>query len=100
MTKISTTLDWIVLIFCEYIKYLADELRRKSKANMNESEILLDIENFHPPGGFRHYKNIDIINARCPGMAGTTPGRADPNREIKAGTNIIHCPAEKRKDKI
>ena len=33
-------------------------------------------------------------------MAGTTPGRADPNREIKAGTNIIHCPAEKRKDKI
>ena len=51
MTKISTTLDWIVLIFCKYIKYLADELRRKSKANMNESEILLDIENFHPPGG-------------------------------------------------
>ena len=51
MPKISTTLDWIVLIFCEYIKYLADELRRKSKANMNESEILLDIENFHPPGG-------------------------------------------------
>jgi hypothetical protein len=53
-----------------------------------------------PQGGFHHYKNIDIINARCPGMAGTTPGRANPNREIKAGKNIIHCPAEKRKDKI
>ena len=37
---------------------------------------------------------------RCPGIAGTTPGRADPNRKIKAGTMIIQCPAEKGKEKI
>lgn len=67
---------------------------------MNTRKIFRNIEIIIPQGGFHHYLYIDIINARCPGMAGTTPGRADPNREIKAGTNIIHCPAEKRKDKI
>ena len=63
---------------------------------MNLSSVFKTI----PQGGFHHYKNIDIINTRCPGMAGTTPGRADPNRKIKAGIVIIYCPAEKRKDKI
>ena len=67
---------------------------------MNTRKIFRNIEIIIPQGGFHHYLYIDIINARCPGMAGTTPGRADPNREIKAGTNIIHCPAEKTKHKI
>ena len=52
---------------------------------MNLSSVFKTI----PQGGFHHYKNIDIINTRCPGMAGTTPGRADPNRKIKAGTIMI-----------
>ena len=52
-----------------------------------------------PQGGFHRYKNIGIINARCPRIAGTKLGRADPNRKIKAGVVIIHCSAENTKEK-
>ena len=56
----------------------------------------------HPPGGlpsvyFYRYNKHE----RCPGIAGTTPGRCQPQSQtIKAGTIIIQCPARKRKEKM
>jgi hypothetical protein len=38
-----------------------------------------------------------IIGRKMPRLAATKPGRADPNRQIKAGTAIIAQTAEKRK---
>ena len=54
-----------------------------------------------PPGGFRLQRIIDIIQIEdAPVWLAPHRGVADPNPKIKVGTVIIHCPAEKRKDKI
>ena len=54
-----------------------------------------------PPGGFRLGGVIIIIQLEdAPVWLAPHRGVADPNRKIKAGTAILYCPAEKRKDKI
>ena len=52
-----------------------------------------------PPGGLRTKRVYNIIqHENAPAWRQPKPGRANPNREIKAGTDSIHHPAEKRKE--
>ena len=54
-----------------------------------------------PPGGLYDKISVVIINSKdAPVWLAPHRGVADPNPKIKVGTVIIHCPAEKRKDKI
>ena len=63
--------------------------------------ILRNPKNFIPRGSLRRYGFIDIITEKdAPAWLAPHRGVADPNRKIKAGTIIIHCPAEKGKEKI
>ena len=53
-----------------------------------------------PQGGLRSESVAAIIgNENAPAWRQPKPGRANPNREIKAGAVSIHHPAEKRKEK-
>ena len=52
-----------------------------------------------PPGGLRIKRVYNIIqHENAPAWRQPKPGRANPNRQIKAGTDSIHHPAEKRKE--
>ena len=50
-----------------------------------------------PPPGLYGVGGFAIIVVKVPRLAATKPGRADQNRQIKAGTIIIAQPAGKRK---
>ena len=53
-----------------------------------------------PPGGLYDKFPVVIISKKdAPAWRQPKPGRANPNRQIKAGTDSIHHPAEKRKEK-
>ena len=54
-----------------------------------------------PQGGLRSERFVSIIyNENAPAWRQPKPGRANPNRKIKAGAVSIHHPAEKRKEKM
>jgi hypothetical protein len=50
-----------------------------------------------PPPGLCSMGGGTIIGIKLPRLAATKPGRANPNRSIKAGTAMIAQPAGKRK---
>ena len=80
----------------------ADSIRIFGNANQSTVPLgtVLFWQFFIPRGGFREGGKIGIIRTKMPRLAGTKPGRADQNRQTKAGTVIIHRSAEKGKENL
>ena len=71
------------------------EIPCKPQAPRGDIDVVLS-KNIPPPGLYG-VGGFAIIVVKVPRLAATKPGRADQNRQIKAGTIIIAQPAGKRK---
>ena len=62
--------------------------------------LFFDIKNIPPGGLYDKFPAVIISKKDAPAWRQPKPGRANPNRPIKAGTDSIYHPAEKRKEKM
>ena len=74
--------------------YLHGQYTRLACKSQSKKDIF---EIYIPPPGLYGVGGFAIMDTKVPRLAATKPGRADPNRQIKAGTVIISQPAGKRK---
>ena len=68
--------------------------------NPHRGMLIKNIKKYPPTQLVEVYQSLyNFQQERCPGIAGTTPGRCRPqSHAIKAGIVIIQCSARKRKD--
>ena len=74
--------------------YLHGQYTRLACKSQSKKDIF---EIYIPPPGLYGVGGFAIIGIKVPRLAATKPGRADQNRQIKAGAIIIAQPAGKRK---
>ena len=74
--------------------YLHGQYTRLACKSQSKKDIF---EIYIPPPGLCGVGGFAIIGIKVPRLAATKPGRADQNRQIKAGAIIITQPAGKRK---
>ena len=66
--------------------YLHSQYTRLACKSQSKKDIF---EIYIPPPGLCGVGGFAIMGTKGPRLAATKPGRADPNRQIKAGTVII-----------
>ena len=76
-------------------EYLLLNIIHNNSKKVNRKRSFYEI--YIPPPGLYGVGGFAIIVVKVPRLAATKPGRADQNRQIKAGTVIIAQPAGKRK---